>query len=95
MLSSIRSVTNPKETAKQLHVYPNPTSGRFTMELSANGKIGKITLLNITGDPVNISLIKNETTYEIEGHNIAPGIYILQVEKTDRTIESQKVVVQN
>jgi hypothetical protein len=95
MLSSIRSVTNPKETAKQLHVYPNPTSGRFTMELPASGKIGKVTLLNMTGNQVNIFLTKNETTYEIVGQNMVPGIYILQVEKTDGSIESQKIVVQN
>jgi hypothetical protein len=95
MLSSIRSVTNPKETAKQLHVFPNPTSGRFTMDLPAKGKIEKVTLFNLTGNQIDISLTKNETTYEIEGHNLVPGIYILQVKKTDGSIESQKIVIQN
>ncbi len=95
MLSSIRSVRNPKETAKQLHVYPNPTSGRLTMELPATGKIEKVTLLNMIGNQVSISLTKNETTYEIVGHNIVPGIYILQVKKTDGSIESQRIVFQN
>ena len=94
MLSSIRSVTNLNQTAKRLNVYPNPTSGRFTIDLTDNGKIGKVSLFNLAGKKLDISLTKNEAEYEISGKNLIPGIYILQVEKRDGSMETQKIIVQ-
>ncbi len=77
-----------------LSIYPNPSNGKFTIELSANDVVS-INLMNALGESVyrieNIE-VKGNFTKTIESGKLAEGVYYLKIEGVTTNI-NQKVVI--
>jgi len=77
-------------------IYPNPTSGRFTLELNAEPGETPITMtiLNMMGTKISETLIHAGKIHELTLENQAQGIYLVKVEN-DREIYIMKVIKMN
>jgi|AntAceMinimDraft_17_1070374.scaffolds.fasta_scaffold01356_15 hypothetical protein len=82
VISSVNNLTNNKKLFK---LFPNPTSGKITVE--AEG-IEKIEIMNIQGKQIYTG-IKNE----IDLSNNSKGIYIIKV-TTEKGVVADKVVLE-
>jgi hypothetical protein len=88
-------IKDAKDLEKAISVYPNPNSGKFTVEanLPANEQV-KLTVTNMMGQEVavisNGSLQNNKFTVDLS--NQASGVYLLNVTSENHTIVKRIVV---
>ena len=65
----------------QLKVYPNPSSGTFTVSTGFDITLDNIRLINSVGQVIPIQLQSDQSSTTVASQSVAPGIYILQVSK--------------
>ncbi len=83
-LGSISTGINESTVAPSTIIYPNPT--RSSLTIKTNEKIESITIFNLIGEKIQIEKTK---TFSVE--QLAPGIYILQIE-TEKEISTVRFV---
>jgi hypothetical protein len=90
-----REEENLIETNIELSIFPNPTSGKFTIH-SVNEKINQINITNLSGQIIYkkefLSSPSGVRGFEIDLSNQAKGIYLIQV-ITDQQAVNQKIIV--
>jgi PKD repeat protein len=77
-----------------LSIYPNPSNGKFTIELNANDVVS-INLINALGESVytiESVEVKGNFYKTIETGNLSEGVYYLKIEGESTTI-NKKVVI--
>jgi ELWxxDGT repeat protein len=76
---------------ESVSVYPNPTNGKFNVELPENSNKADIEIHDLTG-----ALIRHQKAMDgsntIDISNCSPGLYILRVTENSMTIASQKII---
>jgi photosystem II stability/assembly factor-like uncharacterized protein len=75
-----------------ISIYPNPTNGKFILEMEKMINDGVIEIFNLFGENIYRSVIKNEKP-EIDISNQSSGIYFIRI-KTNDSIFYQKIVKQ-
>ena len=88
---STTSVNQLSANGDQLSIYPNPTSGQFTIKLNNNQKIGTIAIYNVIGETVYQSILNNSQN-EISLNSLSAGLYFVYL-KSDERVDVAKVVV--
>ena len=92
----INKVTSPNgltETNENgLKVYPNPSTGAFTIELPSDMQQAKVEMLNSVGSLVYQSDMNESKT--IYTQTLAKGVYFVKVKSTDSKVMVKKVVVE-
>ena len=80
-----------REVPTAWKIYPNPTQGQFTIPQSQN--IALIQIYNLQGQKVQEVMPNrlSETQVQLQG---APGVYIIQLQMEDGSVESAKVLKQ-
>ncbi len=73
-----------------LSIYPNPTTGKFTIETNSTTPLA-ITILDITGKQVFNS--KSIGDLDIDLSHLPKGVYIVNA-KSDKDIKTQKIIIQ-
>lgn len=68
-------------------VYPNPTSGELSLLLPEGKEVSEISVFNIMGQKVASG---TETNFNIS--ELTPGTYMLQINATDGTSTTKKIV---
>jgi hypothetical protein len=82
-----------QQSMMNLSVYPNPTSGTFTVVLPKPTGNTTIEVYNSTGVLIRTqAAVKNVNTVDLTGRNA--GLYILKVVSNGQTVGSQKVMKQ-
>jgi hypothetical protein len=66
-------------------LYPNPTSGRLTVNFSDNKNIELIRLYNIEGKEMLVENVMNSNKVELDITNFKAGVYFLKVISKDQT----------
>jgi len=79
-----------KEEIK-LDLYPNPASDK--MFISINQPIKQITLYDLSGKKVNLSIHLNENNAELEVNHLTPGVYYIKLETSSQQV-SRKIIIQ-
>ena len=75
-----------------MRIYPIPSSGSFTVDLSGiNGK-AKFILLDTSGHELYNAELPGQDATKLE-YNLSPGIYVVLVEDGITTIR-QKLIIQ-
>lgn len=64
-----------------LKVYPNPSSGTFTVATGFDLEPGNVRLMNMLGQEIPVQFISNGSSNTLQPQVIAPGVYILQIQK--------------
>lgn len=70
-----------------INIYPNPSNGRFTIQVENNIKIKDISIIDLSGRIIYNDLFSNDNSKEIDLSEFAKGIYILQLD-----VENEKLV---
>ncbi len=68
--------------ANELFIYPNPSTGNFTISFEKEIIQGRIEMVNILGTRINIGIaenIFNQSKKEINLNDISSGIYLMRV----------------
>ena len=74
-------------------IYPNPSTGQFTLVVTEGTNVKDITLFDILGAEYKIVWKRqNETSFAIEASRLAPATYFVKIE-TDFGTMTEKVVV--
>lgn len=74
-----------------LVVYPNPSNGKVTLQLSA-GTIHKITITALDGKRVYTGTLAQNTSETLDVSDFADGIYTITVEANDGSFYIQKLL---
>lgn len=64
-----------------LKVYPNPTSGTFTVATGFELEPGNVRLRNMLGQEIPVQFISNGSSNTLQPQILSPGVYILQIQK--------------
>jgi hypothetical protein len=78
----------PELAIEKSEIYPNPTNENITVKHSKN--IKQLTVYNVVGDVVLRVQNNANTQTQLDLSNLAPGLYILQIDDQDR----QKIIKQ-
>jgi hypothetical protein len=76
---------------KSIKIYPNPTTGRFTVELINFDNVAKVCLYNSTGAKVFQSE-SNSSSQEIDVHGLRKGIYFVRISNGKEQFTKKLVV---
>lgn len=84
---------NPLQEEQEILVYPNPTSGRLHISLSEQeaGSTAGFELFGINGNLVYQEELQGSSWLELEGLNLAPGIYIAKI-RTASKVHTEKII---
>ena len=77
--------------SKSLRVYPNPSNGKFKIELPENAAMEQIKILNTAGKIV-FENTKNINNTEID-ITLQPGVYFVQLTLSSGEILTEKIIV--
>jgi len=71
-------------------VFPNPSSGSFTIDLGGQEKTKEIQVINMVGEIILRVQVQNEHTISIE--NLPAGTYILLIVNKENKISGRKII---
>jgi hypothetical protein len=74
--------------AETIRVYPNPTTGNLYVFGTSNARV---TIFNSLGATVNS--IDNFTSTMLDLSNLAKGIYLIKIEKSDKGVIQKKIII--
>jgi DNA-binding beta-propeller fold protein YncE len=80
------------KTGKLVKVYPNPTSGEFTVELTHFEGTTTLTLINSLGAKAFETIVNSSEKAKVELPAINKGLYILQV-RNGKTSSMAKIII--
>lgn len=92
--SAVEITTVPEmEGYQSIRVYPNPTTGIFTVELQGDSKVlmNKAEIYSMSGVKVETVILANERKHEFSVDWLKPGLYFIKVYANDRS-EILKIV---
>lgn len=73
-------VSLPAGETKFFKVYPNPTTGIFTVELQGNqNSTAEISVINMTGAEILHKIVGSGTRFQVDLSNQVSGIYLVKV----------------
>jgi hypothetical protein len=91
--SSTGFFSNETNRVDLLNIYPNPSTGIFTLQKATDAK-ATVVVYDVLGNQwLSINLSQGEGTKQIDMSNFAKGIYHLQLLERDK-VYSQKIVIQ-
>jgi PKD repeat protein len=64
-----------------ISIYPNPTKGQFSIEVSSMGahEAFDIRIIEMSGNEVYVNKLKGNTSYEMDISTLATGIYFVEI----------------
>jgi hypothetical protein len=90
---NVIKVGNSETSTPAFKVYPNPTTGMFTLKFNqSTGKKTEISVSNLIGAEVFRKELDNATNYQIDLSNQVSGIYLLKVIVDNRQYISKIVI---
>ncbi len=75
-----------------LQIYPNPTTGEFTVHISDSQLISEIRVYDMVGHLVMMKKVEGEET-KMDLSEANPGMYVLRFAQNGRIVGSSKVIV--
>ncbi|WP_452228487.1 MULTISPECIES: sulfatase-like hydrolase/transferase [unclassified Lacinutrix] len=85
------SLSTTHVTKEDLKIYPNPSTGVFTVQFSKTHKDVEIEVLSISGKSIKKIQTKNVTSQKIDLSNFSAGMYFLRI-KSDTALSFEKIM---
>ncbi|HYG14939.1 MAG TPA: T9SS type A sorting domain-containing protein, partial [Bacteroidia bacterium] len=82
-----------KIEAKDIDVYPNPSTGMFTVDFNFDETPAQVLVMDIAGKQVFKQHINSGYTVEVNLQNLDKGIYLLQIAAAGK-VDVKKIIVQ-
>jgi hypothetical protein len=83
----------PERKGQSFSIYPNPSTGRFTVETSSQNRVRAWRMHDLSGRQVAQGTDNSNAAALIIDQNLPSGMYILQLELAQGEIESYKIQV--
>jgi hypothetical protein len=77
--------------ARNLSVYPNPNTGKFTVTTTSTTKLSEIKVIDVLG---RVVLTEGYTTGQIDISHITKGVYIVVASDQEGNSFSTKIVIE-
>ena len=90
VISCSTAITELSMLSHQIHIYPNPSSGTFTIETNTSTK-HILQVYDVTGKLVLFQIMNGKTT--IDANNLSEGIYNLSIISNEGVINKRVVIV--
>jgi hypothetical protein len=78
-----------------LEIYPNPSTGKFSISLPGNYSTATIQIINSIGEIVYVSMVTSQTSKQIDLKNLPDGIYFVNVISGHELMRGKIVVVRD
>jgi len=93
-LCAVAAAVNDISKPTLVYIFPNPSSGKFTLTIAGEGKLCHLELYNLQGQMIysNPNLI-NHAINEIDLSEWSKGIYFLKINDGER-VHNEKIVIQ-
>lgn len=88
-------INNLQPSEEQLSIYPNPSNGAFTIDLSENIEDGEIKLFNATGKAVKTIQIKGQSEIIVNTDEFSKGFYTLSFSGEQSQMVIKKKLILN
>ncbi len=85
--------TDVKSIDNYFDIFPNPTSGNFSIRINKKSSINQIDIVDISGKVIerfNVSKMNMET---IAVKDLSPGVYFCKIQSNDNKYAWEKIVV--
>jgi hypothetical protein len=92
-MSQMVGINDLPLTSKNVHIYPNPGSGMFTVDVAQSTSKVSVCVTNCLGQTVDPKIAKHNTKINVDISNMDSGIYFMEIKNNDKTITTRKVVV--
>lgn len=93
-LCAVAAAVNDISIATLVSVFPNPSSGRFTLTLEGEKQFYYLELYNMQGQMIySMNKLRNHSINEIELSDVSKGIYFLKLHDGER-FHNEKIVIQ-
>jgi hypothetical protein len=93
-LTQMVGINNLSASPKNIHIYPNPGTGLFTVDLSqfTNQKID-LCILNCLGQTIEPKLSRISSKINVDISSMENGIYFVELKDSEKVITTRKIVV--
>lgn len=78
--------------AQSFNLYPNPTNDVVFIQFAKQIESGKIELLNVTGEIVQVSSINSSKQVKLDVSSLSEGMYFVRISNA-QTTETQKLII--
>jgi hypothetical protein len=89
--SAISGISNPQGELSTIHLFPNPTTGKLTVELNTTTKMSTVSLMDIEGK----ELLKTDVmtpSVNLDLSSYSKGVYLLKVQSGENTTVKRVIV---
>lgn len=94
-ISLLTSVNDLANNPKNISVYPNPSTGNFTLDMTQlAGQKTEMTITNCLGQIINKRTDKSSSKMNIDLSAEQKGIYFIEIKSEDQSISRGKIVLQ-
>ncbi len=80
------SIFKTDDSELSLRIYPNPTTGQFTIDFMGDETTADIMVLNFQGNRVSKTRCDNQTSADIDISHLSKGMYIIFIKTTENVI---------
>ena len=82
------------ESALEFQLYPNPTSGKFVIQVSDGGDYSSVNIYNITGNLIGTTYqMGSSGILEVDLSGMMRGIYLVKLEKNGKLPVTKKLII--
>jgi hypothetical protein len=89
---SISGVKNDISLVKDISIYPNPTSGRFTLNFNSDKKITSLKVVDMSGKIIEKHTSLNSNSLNMS--HLPSGMYILRIETDSGDVTTEKLIIE-
>lgn len=95
-ISQLVGVNNIIGSSKNIHIFPNPGTGVFTIDLSQfSTQKMDLTIFNCLGQIIEPKMIRSSSKINLDLSAMEDGIYFIELKDNDKVVVTRKIVVHN
>ncbi len=82
-------------SVQDMSLFPNPTSGTFSVRIPENAGSGQLSVVDIHGrEMMGQQTVEGQATYLFERGTLAPGIYMVVLKTSGKPVQVKRLVVE-
>ncbi len=81
------------EEKAKINVYPNPSSGVFTIQVTNEVGNFSVSIYNITGKLIQTYQVGNSGLLEVNLSGMEKGVYLVRLERKGRLLVTEKIII--
>lgn len=93
-ISQMVGVNNLSSSPKNIHIYPNPGTGNFTVDLSQfNNQKVDMNVFNCLGQTIEPKINRSSSKINVDLTSMDNGIYFIELKDNEKVITTRKIVI--